>query len=222
MSKRDYYEVLGVAKDASEQDITKAYRKLAMKHHPDRNTDGDAKESEEKFKEAKEAYEVLSDASKRAAYDRFGHSGLGQGAGGFGGLDVGVVLPAGEPHHRARGDPGRQGARRQREEGGRYAHREDAEVVGLGAQGLDVRRGGLRLEQSVVDHPGKLVACHGHGGHCAVPEPAEARWGDGRAWAATGRGAPSARARSRPALRRCGPPRVPRRGADSGTSGAPG
>src|SRR5512139_3486402 len=75
MSKRDYYEVLGVAKDASEQDITKAYRKLAMKHHPDRNTEG----------EAKEAYEVLSDASKRAAYDRFGHSGLGQGAGGFGG-----------------------------------------------------------------------------------------------------------------------------------------
>ena len=85
MSKRDYYEVLGVAKDASEQDITKAYRKLAMKHHPDRNTEGDAKASEEKFKEAKEAYEVLSDASKRAAYDRFGHAGLGQGAGGFGG-----------------------------------------------------------------------------------------------------------------------------------------
>ena len=85
MSKRDYYEVLGVTKDASEQDITKAYRKLAMKHHPDRNTDGDAKESEEKFKEAKEAYEVLSDASKRAAYDRLGHAGLGQGAGGFGG-----------------------------------------------------------------------------------------------------------------------------------------
>jgi molecular chaperone DnaJ len=85
MSKRDYYEVLGIAKDASEQDITKAYRKLAMKHHPDRNTDGDAKASEEKFKEAKEAYEVLSDASKRAAYDRFGHAGLGQGAGGFGG-----------------------------------------------------------------------------------------------------------------------------------------
>ncbi len=85
MSKRDYYEVLGVAKDASEQDITKAYRKLAMKFHPDRNSHGDAKESEEKFKEAKEAYEVLSDASKRAAYDRFGHAGLGQGAGGFGG-----------------------------------------------------------------------------------------------------------------------------------------
>jgi len=85
MSKRDYYEILGLPKDASEQDITKAYRKLAMKHHPDRNTDGNAKESEEKFKEAKEAYEVLSDASKRAAYDRFGHAGVGQGPGGFGG-----------------------------------------------------------------------------------------------------------------------------------------
>jgi molecular chaperone DnaJ len=85
MSKRDYYEVLGLAKDASEQDITKAYRKLAMKYHPDRNNGGDAKESEEKFKEAKEAYEVLSDASKRAAYDRFGHAGVGQGGGGFGG-----------------------------------------------------------------------------------------------------------------------------------------
>jgi len=85
MSKRDYYEVLGLTKDASEQDITKAYRKLAMKYHPDRNNGGDAKESEEKFKEAKEAYEALSDASKRAAYDRFGHAGLGQGAGGFGG-----------------------------------------------------------------------------------------------------------------------------------------
>ena len=85
MSKRDYYEVLGVAKDASEQDITKAYRKLAMKHHPDRNNGADSKASEEKFKEAKEAYEVLCDAGKRATYDRFGHAGLGQGAGGFGG-----------------------------------------------------------------------------------------------------------------------------------------
>ncbi|HTN50185.1 MAG TPA: molecular chaperone DnaJ [Burkholderiaceae bacterium] len=85
MSKRDYYEILGVAKDATEQDITKAYRKLAMKHHPDRNAGSDAKASEEKFKEAKEAYEVLSDASKRAAYDRFGHAGVGQGQGGFGG-----------------------------------------------------------------------------------------------------------------------------------------
>jgi molecular chaperone DnaJ len=85
MSKRDYYEVLGVAKDASEQDITRAYRKLAMKFHPDRNAGSDAKASEEKFKEAKEAYEILSDANKRAAYDRFGHAAMGGGPGGGGG-----------------------------------------------------------------------------------------------------------------------------------------
>ncbi|MGD9786637.1 MAG: molecular chaperone DnaJ [Sulfuricellaceae bacterium] len=85
MSKRDYYEVLGVSRDASEEDIKKAYRRLAMKHHPDRNP-GD-KAAEEKFKEAKEAYEILSDASKRRAYDQFGHAGVdpSAGGGGFGG-----------------------------------------------------------------------------------------------------------------------------------------
>src|SRR5512143_2943286 len=86
MAKRDYYEVLGVAKNATEDEIKKAYRKLAMKHHPDRNQ-GDkanAKEAEEKFKEAKEAYEVLTDAAKRGAYDRFGHAGVDPSAGGFG------------------------------------------------------------------------------------------------------------------------------------------
>jgi molecular chaperone DnaJ len=83
VSKRDYYEVLGVARDAGDQDIKSAYRKLALKHHPDRNP-GDA-EAEEKFKEAAEAYAVLADGEKRAAYDRFGHAGLGSapGAGGF-------------------------------------------------------------------------------------------------------------------------------------------
>ena len=73
MAKRDYYEVLGVAKNASDEDLKKAYRKLAMKYHPDRNPD--SKEAEEKFKEAKEAYEVLGDEQKRAAYDRYGHAG---------------------------------------------------------------------------------------------------------------------------------------------------
>ncbi len=82
MTKRDYYEVLGVSKNASKEEIRKAYRKLAMQYHPDRNP-GD-KEAEEKFKEAAEAYEVLSDDSKRAKYDRFGHEGLhGQGFQGF-------------------------------------------------------------------------------------------------------------------------------------------
>jgi molecular chaperone DnaJ len=88
--KRDYYEVLGVNRDASEEEIKKAYRKLAMKHHPDRNPD--SKDAEERFKEAKEAYEVLTEAEKRRAYDAYGHAGVnpqmggmgdGQGFGGF-------------------------------------------------------------------------------------------------------------------------------------------
>ena len=82
--KRDYYEVLGVSKSASEDEIKKAYRKLAVKYHPDKNPDD--KESEEKFKEAAEAYEVLSNSQKKAQYDRFGHAGMGGAAGGgFGG-----------------------------------------------------------------------------------------------------------------------------------------
>ncbi len=80
MAKRDYYEVLGVEKNASEADLKKAYRRLAMKYHPDRNP-GD-KTAEEQFKEAKEAFEVLSDARKRAAYDQFGHAGVDPGGGG--------------------------------------------------------------------------------------------------------------------------------------------
>ena len=81
MAKRDYYEILGVSKSASADEIKKAYRRLAMKHHPDRNKD-DSKASEERFKEAKEAYEVLKDAEKRAAYDQFGHDGVRGGPGG--------------------------------------------------------------------------------------------------------------------------------------------
>jgi molecular chaperone DnaJ len=93
MAKRDYYTVLGVSREASEDEIKKAYRKLAMKHHPDRNPE---KGAEESFKEAKEAYEILSDARKRAAYDQFGHAGVdasagfgaagARGAEGFGGF----------------------------------------------------------------------------------------------------------------------------------------
>lgn len=83
MSKRDYYEVLGVNRDASEEDIKKAYRKLAMKYHPDR-TSNDPK-AEESFKEAKEAYEVLTDSQKRTTYDQYGHAGINQNGGpGFG------------------------------------------------------------------------------------------------------------------------------------------
>lgn len=87
--KRDYYEVLGVARGADAADIKKAYRKLARQYHPDVS---DAPDAEEKFKEINEAYEVLSDVEKRAAYDRFGHAGLGgagSGFGGFGGFDMG-------------------------------------------------------------------------------------------------------------------------------------
>ncbi|HQW19197.1 MAG TPA: molecular chaperone DnaJ [Rhodocyclaceae bacterium] len=90
MAKRDYYEILGINRDATEDEIKKAYRKLAMKYHPDRNPDNP--KAEEQFKEAKNAYEILSDTQKRSAYDQFGHAGVeqqggmggGQGAGGFG------------------------------------------------------------------------------------------------------------------------------------------
>ena len=97
MSKRDYYEVLGTSKNASEAELKKAYRRAAQKYHPDRNPDDKA--AEEKFKECKEAWEVLSDSQKRAAYDQFGHAGVdpsmgggygpaGAGAGGAGFNDI--------------------------------------------------------------------------------------------------------------------------------------
>ncbi|HEY0589691.1 MAG TPA: molecular chaperone DnaJ, partial [Pseudoduganella sp.] len=83
MAKRDFYEILGVAKNSSEDEIKKAYRKLAMKYHPDRNPD--SKEAEEKFKEVKEAYEMLTNPEKREAYDRYGHAGVDPNMGGMGG-----------------------------------------------------------------------------------------------------------------------------------------
>lgn len=90
MAKKDYYEVLGIPKNASEQDIKKAYRSMAKKYHPDRNKDNP--EAEAKFKEVQEANEVLSDPQKRAAYDQYGHAAFengGAGAGGFGGQGFG-------------------------------------------------------------------------------------------------------------------------------------
>src|ERR1700716_1541005 len=81
VTKRDYYEVLGVGRDADDQSLKGAYRKLALQYHPDRNPDNS--QAEEKFKEAAEAYSVLSDPQKRAAYNRYGHQGVSSASGGF-------------------------------------------------------------------------------------------------------------------------------------------
>jgi molecular chaperone DnaJ len=94
VSKADYYEVLGVARDVSDQELKSAYRKLAMQHHPDRNPGDHA--AEERFKQASEAYQVLSDADKRAAYDRFGHAGVSGGGSGFGGNPFGGGVDIGD------------------------------------------------------------------------------------------------------------------------------
>ncbi len=119
MAKRDYYETLGVPKNASEEEIKKAYRKLAMKHHPDRNQGDSATGAEAKFKEAKEAYEMLSDAQKRAAYDQYGHAGVdpnmrgpgGPGAEGFGGFAEAFGDIFGDIFGGQRGGPQQRGGR---------------------------------------------------------------------------------------------------------------
>jgi molecular chaperone DnaJ len=167
MAKNDYYQVLGVAKNATEADLKKAYRRLAMKFHPDRNPDD--KEAEEKFKEAKEAYEVLTDAQKRAIYDQHGHAGIdaarqgggGGGQGGFGGAEFGDIF--GEVFGDIFGG-GRRGG------GGR------SQVF----RGADLRYGlELDLHQAVFGHSAEIEiprlmeceTCHGSGaakGHTPV------------------------------------------------------
>lgn len=121
MAKRDFYEILGVSKSATEAELKKAYRKVAMKNHPDRNPDDKA--AEDRFKEAAEAYEVLKDPQKRARYDRYGHAGMGQG-GGFGGAggmtmddifqNFGDVFGQGSPFESFFGGGQQGGARRAR------------------------------------------------------------------------------------------------------------
>lgn len=117
MSKQDYYETLGVSRDASEADLKKAYRRQAMKHHPDRNTDN-SEEAEAKFKAAKEAHEVLSDANKRAAYDQYGHAGVDPSMGGRSGAGGGFEDAFGDIFGDIFGGGGRRGGGQQRAQRG--------------------------------------------------------------------------------------------------------
>ncbi len=138
VSKADYYEVLGVSRDASDQDLKSAYRKLAMKYHPDRNPGDHA--AEERFKQASEAYQVLGDADKRAAYDRYGHAGVGAaGPGGFGGpfaggVDIGDIFGDlfGEMFNGGGG--GQRGTRQQRGDDLRFDLAIDFEDAIFGAE----------------------------------------------------------------------------------------
>lgn len=152
MAKRDYYEVLGIDRQAGADELKKAYRRLAMKHHPDRNPD--SSEAEAKFKEAKEAYEVLSDAQKRAAYDQYGHAGVDP-SGGMGGAGAGFGDIFGDVF----GDIFGGGGGGRRGSGGVY-------------RGADLRYElALTLEEAVLGHSANITfsslkecdTCHGDG-----------------------------------------------------------
>lgn len=155
-NKRDYYEVLGVAKNAGQSEIKKAYRQLARKFHPDVSQESDA---EAKFKEINEAYEVLSDEQKRSVYDRFGHAGLGGSVGGFGGFDFGGFRDPFDIFEEVFGGLGGFGGTRRR--GGRAPRR-----------GADLRyEMGLEFEEAVfgaereieVPRQETCLTCHGNG-----------------------------------------------------------
>ena len=155
MAKRDYYEILDVARNASDDEIKKAYRKLAMKYHPDRNQDNPS--AEEKFKEVKEAYEMLSDSQKRAAYDQYGHAGVdpNMGGGGFGG---------GQPFGDAFGDIfgdifGNMGGRQQR--GGPQVYRGSDLRYTMEIDLEDAAKG--KVTQIRVPNWDECDACHGSG-----------------------------------------------------------
>ena len=152
MAKRDYYEVLGVSRNASAEEIKKAYRKLARKYHPDANPDN-KEEAEAKFKEISEAYVVLSDPEKRSNYDRFGHAGVdGQGFGGFEGFDFGGI---GDIFEMFFGSGGRRSSGPAR---GRDI-RADLE--------LDLKEAAFGLEREIK--VARIEACGTCGGSCAAP-----------------------------------------------------
>lgn len=153
MSKRDYYEVLGVGKKANDRDISRAYRSLAIKYHPDSNQ-GD-EEAVAKFKEASEAYEVLSDAEKRRVYDQYGHAGIEQGGGGAGFSDVEDIFDAfGDMFGGAFGDMFSGRRRRGPRKGGRI----DVEVE------LDLEEAARGVTKAVeFDRAEKCGSCEGRG-----------------------------------------------------------
>ncbi|MDO8456335.1 MAG: molecular chaperone DnaJ [Burkholderiaceae bacterium] len=176
-TKRDYYETLGVPKNASEEEIKKAYRKLAMKHHPDRNQDDTSKTAEAKFKEAKEAYEMLSDSQKRAAYDQHGFAGVdpnmrgGAGAEGFGGFAEAFGDIFGDVFGGGRAGAGRGQGGRQVYRGGdlsyamevtleEAAHGKDAQIRIPSWDDCNTCHGsGAKPGTKVVT----CTTCHGHG-----------------------------------------------------------
>lgn len=160
MAKRDFYEILGVDKSASKEELKKAYRKIAIKYHPDKNPDD--KEAEEKFKEAAEAYEVLSNDEKRQRYDRFGHQGVGGAGGGFsgGGMNMddifsqfGDIFGGGSPFESFFGGGGRGGRRTRKGTNLRIKLKLTLEEV---ANGVEKK---IKVNRLVVDPDTKFQTC---------------------------------------------------------------